>query len=121
MSILIDYKNSGLRGVFHCFTGTIEEAQQAVDLGFKLGIGGVLTFKNSGLDKVVREIDLKHLLLETDSPFLAPVPFRGKRNESTYINLIANRLSEIKQVTKEEVALATTQNAIDLFNLTEHE
>ena len=121
MSILIDYKNSGLRGVFHCFTGTIEEAQQAVDLGFKLGIGGVLTFKNSGLDKVVREIDLKHLLLETDSPFLAPVPFRGKRNESTYINLIANKLSEIKQVTKEEVALATTQNAIDLFNLTEHE
>ncbi len=121
MSILVDYKNSGLSGVFHCFTGTLEEAQRAVDAGFKLGIGGVVTFKNSGLDKVVKEIELKHLLLETDSPFLAPLPFRGKRNESAYINLIANKLSEIKQLTKEEVARATTQNAIDLFNLTEHE
>ena len=121
MSILVDYKNTGLSGVFHCFTGTPEEAQQAIDLGFKLGIGGVVTFKNSGLDKVVKEIELEHLVLETDSPFLSPVPFRGKRNESTYINLIANKVSEIKQLTKEEVARATTENANELFNLTDHE
>ena len=121
MSILVDYKNTGLSGVFHCFTGTLEEAQRSIDFGFKLGIGGVVTFKNSGLDKVVKEIELEHLVLETDSPFLAPVPFRGKRNESTYINLIANQVSEIKQLTKEEVARATTENANELFNLTEHE
>jgi len=105
-----------LRGVFHCFTGTIEQAQQVISLGFKIGIGGVVTFKNSGLDKVVKEINLEHIVLETDSPFLAPVPFRGKRNESSYVFYIAKKIAEIKNTTIEEVADATTNNAISLFN-----
>ncbi|HPE55860.1 MAG TPA: TatD family hydrolase [Bacteroidales bacterium] len=119
-SVLEDYRGSGLKGVFHCFTGSLEQANKAIDLGFYLGIGGVLTFKNSGLDKVIAEIDLKHILLETDSPFLAPTPFRGKRNESAYINLVANRLSQIKNIDREEIAKITTQNAIDLFKFTDH-
>jgi len=121
ISILGDYMDSGIRGVFHCFTGTLAEARQAIGLGFKLGIGGVVTFKNSGLDEVVREVDMKDLLLETDSPFLAPVPFRGRRNESAYINIIAKRVSEIKQIAKEEVAAITTQNALSLFNFPTYE
>ena len=119
-NVLEDYRGSGLKGVFHCFTGSLEQANKAIDLGFYLGIGGVLTFKNSGLDKVIAEIDLKHILLETDSPFLAPTPFRGKRNESAYINLVANRLSQIKNIDREEIAKITTQNAIDLFKFTNH-
>jgi len=121
MDILKDYKNTGLKGVFHCFTGTREEADSVLEMGFLLGIGGVVTFKNSGLDKVVEQTDLSNLLLETDAPFLAPVPFRGKRNESAYINLIANKISEIKKVSKAEVADVTTQNALQLFNFTHHE
>ena len=121
MDILKDYKNTGLKGVFHCFTGTREEADSVLEMGFLLGIGGVVTFKNSGLDKVIDQTDLSNLLLETDAPFLAPVPFRGKRNESAYINLIANKISEIKNVSKEEVASVTTQNALQLFNFTDHE
>ena len=121
MDILKDYKNTGLKGVFHCFTGTREEADSVLEMGFLLGIGGVVTFKNSGLDKVIEQTDLSNLLLETDAPFLAPVPFRGKRNESAYINLIANKISEIKNVSKEEVASVTTQNALQLFNFTDHE
>ena len=117
--ILEDYRNTGLKGVFHCFTGSFAQAQHAIDLGFYLGIGGVLTFKNSGLDKIVEKLDLKHLLLETDSPFLAPVPFRGKRNESKYINLIAGRIAEVKQMEKETVAQISTENAIKLFKFTE--
>jgi TatD DNase family protein len=120
MAVLMDYKNSGIRGVFHCFTGSLEQAESAIDLGFYLGIGGVVTFKNSGLDKVMEAIDLKHILLETDAPFLAPAPFRGKRNESAYINLIANKISEVKKISKSEVADRTTQNAIDLFKFTDH-
>ena len=119
-NVLEDYRGSGLKGVFHCFTGSLEQANKAIDLGFYLGIGGVLTFKNSGLDKVIAEIDLKHILLETDSPFLAPTPFRGKRNESAYINLVANRLSQIKNIDRKEIAKITTQNAIDLFKFTDH-
>lgn len=113
--ILDAYSGKGLTGVFHCFTGTSEQANRAIDLGFYLGIGGVLTFKNSGLNKVVENVDLKHLLLETDSPFLAPVPFRGKRNESKYINIIAAKLATIKNTDKETVARITTANAIRLF------
>ncbi len=121
MEVLNDYRGCGLRGVFHCFTGTLQEAGQVLGLGFMLGIGGVLTFKNSGLDLVVKEVGIEHLLLETDSPFLAPVPFRGKRNESQYIHLIAGKLAEVKQMSREAVAGATTRNAIRLFNLAEHE
>jgi len=117
ISILSKYNKSGIRGVFHCFTGTIEQAQKIIDLGFYLGIGGVLTFKNSKLDEVIRRIDLDHILLETDAPFLAPVPYRGKRNESAYIRLIARKLADIKSVSIEEVAERTTSNARDLFGI----
>ncbi|MCB2219885.1 MAG: TatD family hydrolase [Bacteroidetes bacterium] len=120
MAVLTDYKDAGIRGVFHCFTGSLKQANSAIDLGFYLGIGGVLTFKNSGMDKVIESVDLKHILLETDAPFLAPAPFRGKRNESAYINLIANKISEVKKISKDEVADRTTQNAIDLFKFTDH-
>jgi TatD DNase family protein len=114
-AILQDYRDTGLKGVFHCFTGTIAQAELAIDLGFYLGIGGVLTFKNSGLDKVMEMTELKHILLETDSPFLAPVPFRGKRNESSYIPLIARKLAEVKNTTIDEIAVVTTSNAKHLF------
>ena len=89
-----------LRGVFHCFTGTLEQAQRAIDLDFVLGIGGVVTFKNGGIDKFLNQIDLKHIVLETDSPYLAPVPFRGKRNESSYIVYVIDKLSEIYGLSK---------------------
>jgi len=121
VEILHDYKGTTLRGVFHCFTGTIEQARLAIDLGFYLGIGGVVTFKNSGLEYVLTELGLQHLLLETDSPFLAPVPFRGKRNESSYIHLIASKISQIKNIDREEVARITTQNALDLFKFIKDE
>lgn len=117
MGILSDYRNSGLKGVFHCFTGTKQQADEVIELGFMLGIGGVVTFKNSGLDRVVENIDPSHLLLETDSPFLAPVPYRGKRNESAYIQLIANKLGQIKGMSKEEIAKITSENAKRLFNI----
>ncbi|MDX5345690.1 MAG: TatD family hydrolase [Hymenobacteraceae bacterium] len=110
-------QDGSLTGVFHCFSGTIEEAQQAIELGFYLGIGGVATFKNGGLDKVLPHIDLKHLVLETDSPYLAPVPHRGKRNESAYLPLIAQKVAELKEVDIAEVAAVTTQNAQNLFRI----
>lgn len=109
-------KSDDLWGVFHCFSGTVAEAQEMTELGFYLGIGGVATFKNGGLDKVLPDIPLAHLVLETDSPYLAPKPYRGKRNESSYIPLIAERLAEIKGVSIEEVAQQTTANANRLFH-----
>lgn len=120
ISILHDYNKSGLRGVFHCFTGTLEQAHQIIDLGFLLGIGGVLTFKNSKLEEVVRMINPDHILLETDAPFLAPVPYRGKRNESAYIRLIARKLADILNKSLDEVAERTTSNALELFGLRLH-
>jgi len=108
--------NENLKGIFHCFSGTNEDAEKIISLGgFKMGIGGVLTFKNSGLDKVVEQIDMKHLVLETDSPYLAPVPHRGKRNESSYIKLVAEKLAEIKNISIETVAEITTKNALEIF------
>ena len=107
----------GLKGVFHCFTGNLEQAEHIIGLGFKLGIGGVLTYKNSGLPEVIKEISLEHILLETDAPFLAPVPYRGKRNESSYIPVIAQKIAEIKNESLSEIARITTQNTINLFNL----
>ncbi len=109
--------DSNLRGVFHCFSGTLQQAQQAISMGFMLGIGGVLTFKKSSLPEVVRQINLDKLLLETDCPYLAPVPHRGKRNESSYIPIIARKLAEIQGITIEEVARQTTRNAEVLFGL----
>lgn len=116
-AIMDELNDDTLSGVFHCFTGTPEQAQKIIDYGnFKLGIGGVLTFKNGGLDKTVEHIDIEHLVLETDSPYLTPTPYRGKRNESAYIELIAKKLAEIKNVTIEEVASITTNNANQLFH-----
>lgn len=116
IEIVAEYKNKGLRGVFHCFSGSIEQAQKMIDLGFYLGIGGVATFKNGGLDKILPSIGLKHLVLETDSPYLAPVPFRGKRNEPSYIPLVSEKIAEILEISSIEVAEVTTKNANELFN-----
>ena len=106
-----------LRGVFHCFSGTPAEAEQAIKLGFMLGIGGVATFKNGGADKVLPGIGLEHLLLETDCPYLAPVPHRGKRNEPAYLPLVLHRVAELLGKDVAAVAEATTRNAATLFNL----
>ncbi|MVM37284.1 hydrolase TatD [Spirosoma sp. HMF3257] len=104
-----------LTGIFHCFVGTLDEANRAIAMGFKLGIGGVATFKNGGIDKVLPHIGLEHLVLETDAPYLAPVPYRGKRNEPSYLNLIAQRIADIKQVRIDDVARHTTANALSLL------
>ena len=115
---ILDKENcTKLRGVFHCFTGTLEQANRAIRLGFKLGIGGVVTFKNGGIDKFLSQIDLKHIVLETDSPYLAPVPFRGKRNESSYITYVIDKLSEIYGIPIKEIASVTTKNAEKVFAL----
>jgi TatD DNase family protein len=103
-------------GIFHCFSGTLEQAHQAIEMGYYLGIGGVLTFKKSGLDAIVDKIDLRHLVLETDAPYLAPVPHRGKRNEPSYVKLVAEKLAEIKGISLEEVIEITSQNAMHIFN-----
>ncbi len=103
-----------LRGIFHCFVGTLDEARRAIDLGFKLGIGGVATFKNGGLDKVIPHIGLEHLVLETDAPYLAPVPYRGKRNEPAYVPLVAQRVADLQQISLAEVARQTTATALSL-------
>jgi len=115
--VLEEVNDQNLRGVFHCFTGSKEQGQKAIEMGFMLGIGGVVTFKNSGLDKVLKELPLEKLLLETDSPYLAPTPYRGQRNESSFITIVAQKLAEIYEVNLEEVAIKTTQNAKTLFNL----
>ena len=115
--ILEEEKCDKLRGVFHCFTGNIDQAKKAIGLGFLLGIGGVVTFKNGGIDKFINQIDLKHIVLETDSPYLAPVPFRGKRNESSYIIYILKKLSELYRLPKEKIAFITTNNAEKMFSL----
>jgi len=106
-----------LFGVFHAFTGNDHQAKQIIDWGFKIGIGGIVTFKNAGLDKVVNNIDINQIVLETDSPYLAPVPKRGKRNESAYVLYIAQKIAEVKGMSIEEVAAVTTQNAKKVFGL----
>jgi len=116
-SVIDEFKGKGLRGVFHAFTGNIRDAEKAIGMGFKLGIGGIVTFKNSGLDKVVKEIGPENLILETDSPYLAPVPHRGKRNESAYICIINQKLSEIFGISESEVASITFASSTGLFNL----
>lgn len=115
---LVEAFNDGsLRGVFHCFTGTVEEAERVVRQGFYLGLGGVATFKNAGMDKVIPFLDMDHVLLETDSPYLSPAPFRGKRNQPGYIPIIAAKIAELKEMTIEEVAEKTTTNAKNLFKV----
>lgn len=118
-SVLEEFRGKGLRGVLHAFTGGAEEMKHALDLGFMLGMGGIVTFKNSGLDKVVREAPIENIVLETDSPYLAPVPYRGKRNESSYICIINKKIADIKGMKEEEVAEATYSNSMELFKLRE--
>jgi TatD DNase family protein len=110
-----EHQEGALKGVFHCFTGSEAMASQVIDLGFYLGIGGVLTYKNSGLAETIRNIDLRYLVLETDAPFLTPVPFRGKRNESSYLRFIAEKLASIKNISVSEVEKLTTLNAEKIF------
>jgi len=115
--ILDGEKCSKLRGVFHCFTGTLEQANRAINLGFKLGIGGVVTFKNGGIDKFINQISINNIVLETDSPYLSPVPFRGKRNESSYIKYVLSKLSELYGISEEELAKLTTENSKKIFRI----
>ena len=115
--VLESEKGDSLRGIFHCFTGTKEQAEKAISYNMKLGIGGVATFKNGMIDTFLHEIDLKHIVLETDAPYLAPSPFRGKRNESSYITNIIDKLVDIYQVSFKEIAEITTQNSKDVFKI----
>jgi TatD DNase family protein len=117
LKIIEEEQDGTLTGVLHCFNGTLQQAQKGIALNFYLGIGGVVTFKNSGLAQVVEQIDMKHLVLETDAPYLAPVPHRGKRNESSYIKLIAEKIAETKNISLQQVTSATTENAINLFKI----
>lgn len=117
LDIIEDEQDGRLTGVWHCFTGSLDEGQRAIDLGFILGVGGVITFKNAGVDKTLSKLDLNCMILETDSPYLAPVPYRGKRNEPAYLPLIAKKLAETKGITIEETSHITRKNTIKLFKL----
>lgn len=115
--ILQQEHDEKLRGIFHCFSGTVEQARQVIDLGFYLGIGGVVTYKNAGLDKVVEQLDLKHLVLETDAPYLTPVPYRGKPNRSAYLAYVAQKVADLYHTSVESVADITTQNSKIIFGI----
>ncbi|MXN91506.1 YchF/TatD family DNA exonuclease [Flavobacterium sp. Sd200] len=115
--VLEDEKGEGLFGIFHCFSGDFEQVQRAISYGMKLGIGGVATFKNGKIDQFLNEIDLQHIVLETDAPYLAPVPYRGKRNESAYIPVIAQKLADIYNVSLEEIASITTANSKNVYGI----
>ncbi len=115
--VLESEKSDDLFGIFHCFTGNLEQAKRAISYNMKLGIGGVVTFKNGKIDQFLNEIDLKHIVLETDSPYLAPTPYRGKRNETSYLVNIATKLSEIYQVSENEIAEVTTENSKAVFGV----
>ena len=117
IKVIKENQQGNLKGVFHCFSGNEKQAMEIIDLGFYLGIGGVVTFKNSGLDKVMAEVDMKDVVLETDAPYLAPVPFRGKRNECSYLKYVIEKLAEIKKVFREDIVRVTTKNAKELFNI----
>lgn len=115
--ILEEQKSNDLFGIFHCFTGDFGQAQRAISLNMKLGIGGVVTFKNGKIDQYLNQIDLKHIVLETDSPYLAPIPFRGKRNESAYVLNVAQKLADLYGKSVEEIAEITTQNSKEVFGV----
>ena len=117
ITILQEMKHPKLRGIFHCFSGNAMEAKQIVEMGFYLGIGGVITFKNAGLSEAIADIDLQNIVLETDAPYLAPVPYRGKRNESFYVIEVAKKLAELKQVSLKNVADITTENSKIVFGI----
>ncbi|MEI8202700.1 MAG: TatD family hydrolase [Bacteroidota bacterium] len=118
--VLHDYKNNMPHGVFHCFPGDIHQAEIVIEMGFFLGIGGVVSYKNSSMQKLMYDVGLEHIILETDAPFLTPVPHRGKRNESAYILHIAQAIEQLKGVSIEEVAAQTSDNAVKLFNIQAH-
>jgi TatD DNase family protein len=115
--VLKEVADGKLTGVFHSFSGTIEQAQLVIEMGFKIGVNGIVTFKKSGLDQIIRQIDLQHLIVETDSPYLTPSPFRGKRNESSYLVYIAQKIADLHQMTVGDVAKITTENARKLFGI----
>lgn len=115
LEVIESEQDGRLNGIFHCFGGSVEEANRIIDTGFYIGVGGVLTFKKSGLDKTMEHIDLKHVVLETDAPYLAPSPFRGKRNESAYVMKVAERLADIKDISLEELGNITSVNARNIF------
>jgi len=115
--VLESEKDDALFGIFHCFTGTFEQAQKAISYNMKLGIGGVVTFKNGKIDRFLNQIPLKHIVLETDSPYLAPVPYRGKRNESVYLINVLEKLSEVYGLTSQEIAKITTENSKEVFGV----
>ena len=115
--ILEEEKSTDLFGIFHCFTGTYEQALQAISYNMKLGIGGVVTFKNGKIDQFLNKIDVSNIVLETDSPYLSPIPYRGKRNESSYIINVVNKLAEIYKISPEEIAEITTKNSKDIFGI----
>lgn len=115
--VLESEKSDDLYGIFHCFTGSLDQAQQAISYNMKLGIGGVSTFKNGKIDQFLNKIDLKHIVLETDAPYLSPVPYRGKRNESLYILQVVEKLSQLYELSKETIADITTQNSMDVFKV----
>lgn len=117
IDVVSQYKGRGLRGIFHCFGGSLQQAEQITEAGFLMGIGGVITYKKSGLAEVVKNIDLSHLVLETDAPYLSPVPFRGKRNESSYLTYVVQAIALAKNISAEEVANITSQNATGVFGL----
>jgi TatD DNase family protein len=117
LTLLAQEQDGSLSGVFHCFGGSVEEAKAINDLGFHLGLGGVSTFKNGGMDKVIPHLDMNYVILETDCPYLAPVPHRGKRNEPAYTSLVAQRIAELRDISIEQVDSLTTQNATKLFAL----
>ena len=116
IGVLKEYKGQGLTGIFHCFSGSYENARDVIDCGLLLGIGGVVTYKNAGLAEVVAQIDLQHIVVETDAPYLTPVPFRGKRNESSYLKYVVQKIAEVKQADVAEIAAVTTANALKVFN-----
>lgn len=115
IGIVQEHQKGNLRGIFHCFTGSLEEAQQIIDLGFYLGIGGVITYKNTHLREVLKAISMDNIVLETDAPYLTPVPFRGKRNESSYLKYIVEKVAEVKEMPIEEAAAITSANAKKIF------
>ena len=115
--ILEEEKSEDLFGIFHCFTGTYEQALKAISYNMKLGIGGVVTYKNGKIDQFLNQIDLKHIVLETDSPYLAPIPYRGKRNESSYVVAVLDKLAQIYSLTADEIASITTANSKAVFGI----
>ena len=117
LALIRKEQNGALKGVFHCFGGSVEEARAITELGFHLGLGGVSTFKNGGMDKVIPYLDMQDIILETDCPYLAPAPHRGKRNEPAYTALVQNRIAELKEISAEEVDRITTENAKGLFKV----